>query len=54
MTGSVAFTDELYAAVGGFDKDFVYTYDDYEYFQRVAAAGFRILCTPELGIGVSR
>ena len=52
VTGSVAFTDEVYAAVGGFDKDFVYTYDDYEYFQRVAAGGFRILCTPELGIGV--
>jgi putative flippase GtrA/glycosyltransferase involved in cell wall biosynthesis len=52
VTGSVAFTGEVYAAIGGFDKDFVYTYDDYEYFQRVAAGGFRILCTPDLGIGV--
>jgi glycosyltransferase involved in cell wall biosynthesis len=52
VTGCSAFTAEVYAAVGGFDKDFVWTYDDYEFFQRVAEHGFRMLCTPELVIGV--
>jgi dolichol-phosphate mannosyltransferase len=52
VTGCAVFTDEVWSDVGGFDKDFVDHYDDYEYFQRVAERGFRILCTPELRIGL--
>jgi glycosyltransferase involved in cell wall biosynthesis len=28
--------------------DFIYTYDDYAYFQEILAAGFQVLCTPRI------
>jgi dolichol-phosphate mannosyltransferase len=52
VTGCAAFTAEVFETVGGFDKDFVYHYDDYDFFERVAEHGFRMLCTPELRITV--
>lgn len=48
ITANVFFTRELFETVGEFDHRFVWTYDDYEFFERVAEAGFHMFCTNEL------
>ncbi len=48
VTANVLFTRELYEAVGGLDATFVYSYEDYEWFQRIVDAGFSVLCTDRL------
>jgi cellulose synthase/poly-beta-1,6-N-acetylglucosamine synthase-like glycosyltransferase len=48
ITANVFLTRELLERVGGLDAEFVHSYEDYEFFQRVVDAGFEILCTPEL------
>ena len=48
ITACVLFTREVYDLVGGLDPAFVHSYEDYEWFQRVVDAGFRVLCTPRL------
>lgn len=48
ITANVFLTRELFGRVGGLDAEFVHSYEDYEFFQRVVDAGFEILCTPEL------
>ena len=53
ITGNAIFTRAVWRSVGGFDPDFIYHYDDYEWFYRVVRAGFEILCTPTLRAGIS-
>jgi Predicted glycosyltransferases len=48
VTANSIFTRAVYETVGGFDPDFIYTWDDYEWFYRVVQAGYPILCTPLL------
>ena len=48
ITANVMFAREVYERVGGLDPRFVHSYEDYEWFQRIADAGFDILCTPRL------
>lgn len=48
ITANVLFSRVLYERVGGLDPEFVHSYEDYEWFQRVVDAGFEILCTPRL------
>lgn len=48
ITANVFLTRELFERVGGLDAEFVHSYEDYEFFQRVVDAGFAILCTPAL------
>lgn len=48
ITANVLFTRAVYARVGGLDANFVHSYEDYEFFQRVVDAGFEVLCTPAL------
>jgi GT2 family glycosyltransferase len=48
ITANVLFTRELYERVGGLDPEFVHSYEDYEFFQRIVDAGATILCTPQL------
>jgi GT2 family glycosyltransferase len=48
ITANVFFSREVFEVVGGFDADFVWSYEDYEFFERVVGAGFPILCTSEL------
>jgi glycosyltransferase involved in cell wall biosynthesis/putative flippase GtrA len=51
ITANVFLTRKLLDKVGPFDPDFVYTYEDYEFFRRVANAGFPMLCTDSLKAG---
>ena len=48
ITANVLFTRAVYDEVGGLDASFVHSYEDYEFFQRIVDAGFRVLCTPAL------
>jgi len=48
ITANVFFTRDVFAGVGGLDPEFVYSYEDYEWFQRIVDAGFEILCTARL------
>jgi cellulose synthase/poly-beta-1,6-N-acetylglucosamine synthase-like glycosyltransferase len=48
ITANVFLTRELYTRVGGLDASFVYSYEDYEWFWRIAQAGYTMLCTDEL------
>jgi GT2 family glycosyltransferase len=48
ITANVLFTRDVYATVGGLDPRFVHSYEDYEFFQRIVDAGFRVLCTASL------
>jgi cellulose synthase/poly-beta-1,6-N-acetylglucosamine synthase-like glycosyltransferase len=48
ITANVFLTRELLERVGGLDVEFVHSYEDYEFFQRVLDAGYEILCTPTL------
>jgi cellulose synthase/poly-beta-1,6-N-acetylglucosamine synthase-like glycosyltransferase len=48
ITANVFFSRALFERVGGLDPEFVYSYEDYEWFQRVVDAGYEILCTPRL------
>ena len=48
VTANVLFTREVYERVGGLDPTFVHSYEDYEWFQRIADAGYDVLCSPRL------
>lgn len=48
ITASAMFTQEAYRLTGGLNKDFVYCYEDYEFFDRMTRHGVTILCTPIL------
>ncbi|WP_028061982.1 glycosyltransferase [Solirubrobacter soli] len=48
ITANVFFTREVFERVGGLDPEFVFSYEDYEWFQRIVDAGFEILCTQRL------
>jgi GT2 family glycosyltransferase len=48
ITANVFFTREVFDRVGGLDPEFVHSYEDYEWFQRIVDAGFEILCTQRL------
>lgn len=48
ITASVFFSRQLLERVGGLDPDFVHSYEDYEWFQRIVDAGYEILCTGRL------
>jgi GT2 family glycosyltransferase len=48
ITANVLFTRDVFARVGGLDETFVHSYEDYEFFQRIVDAGYRVLCTPVL------
>jgi multidrug efflux pump subunit AcrA (membrane-fusion protein)/GT2 family glycosyltransferase len=47
-TSNVAFTRLVYETVGQFDPSFVHSYEDYEWFYRVAQAQFDVFCTSTL------
>jgi GT2 family glycosyltransferase len=48
ITANVLFTRDVYERVGGLDESFVYSYEDYEFFQRIVDAGHGVLCDPSL------
>jgi putative flippase GtrA/GT2 family glycosyltransferase len=48
VTANVLFSRQLYKSVGGLDPDFIFTYDDYEWFWRIAKSGYDTLYTPVL------
>jgi succinoglycan biosynthesis protein ExoA len=48
ITANVLFTRDVLDRVGGFDDRFVWSYEDYEFFERVVDAGFPILCTSQI------
>ena len=48
ITANVVFTREAYRATGAFNDHFTRSYEDYEYFDRMAKAGIELLCTPRL------
>jgi cellulose synthase/poly-beta-1,6-N-acetylglucosamine synthase-like glycosyltransferase len=48
ITANVFLTRELYTRVGGLDPAFVHSYEDYEWFWRIARADYTMLCTDEL------
>jgi GT2 family glycosyltransferase len=48
VTANVLFTRAVFDRVGGLDETFVHSYEDYEFFQRIVDAEFRVLCTPAL------
>ena len=48
ITANVFFTRDVLERAGGLDPEFVHSYEDYEWFQRIVDAGFEILCTGRL------
>lgn len=48
ITANVFFARAVLEQVGGLDPEFVHSYEDYEWFQRIVDAGFAILCTARL------
>jgi cellulose synthase/poly-beta-1,6-N-acetylglucosamine synthase-like glycosyltransferase len=48
ITANALLTRAAYEATGGLDASFCYSYEDYEWFWRMVAAGRTILCTPRL------
>jgi glycosyltransferase involved in cell wall biosynthesis len=48
ITANALLTRATYEATGGLDASFCYSYEDYEWFWRMVAAGRTILCTPGL------
>lgn len=48
VTANFFFTRELWSTVGELDPNFVYTYEDYEWFRRVIDGGFSIYCANDL------
>ena len=48
VTANMFFTRELLGRVGNPRPDFLFTYDDYAFFQDIVDAGYEIYCTVEL------
>jgi glycosyltransferase involved in cell wall biosynthesis len=48
ITANTFLTREVLDGVGGFDADFVWSYEDYEFFEHVVQTGYPVLCTSEL------
>lgn len=48
VTANMFLTRVLHRNVGYPRQDFVYTYEDYAYFQEILSAGYAVLCTPDI------